>query len=337
MVIMVTGLSMLQGGLMFKKGLKEAKDAISNLSHRFRIHVGCCMGGKPLLLVLNTTTFNDKSIKVSLDGWKQDGAIYDNVAFIECYLGNMDDVVVLCQIIEVLKRKGFHTRVKLKTTLYARYDRVMHEDQNDAFGLKVFTDILKSSGNTEWFLVNAHSSVFQKLLDAMGYCKSMNSWEYRPNEALKHLPRMLGIKDASNDYYSFVLPDKGAEQRFSEAIPEYVCDKNRDPETGKILGITAEQSSLPWVRNRSDRLLIIDDICENGGTFLGCVKAIRDNDDHRPIDLFVDYGVFPKNTDFTNLAQNIDRLIIGNIEKENLVNLMKYFKGEKRIFVDNVY
>lgn len=333
---MVIGLSMLQGGLMYNRFFKEAKFAIDNVLDRFSIHVGTNEDGSAKFLKLNTTKFNDGSIKVQLDGFSETGVFYNNLARISCYLGSMDDVMVLGQIIETLKRRQIKSRVALKTTLYTRYDRVMHEDGSDSFGLKVFANVLNSFDVFAWILDNPHSNVFGELLSDFSACTSRLSWDYKPNEILKYLEDILGLSIDSKSY-SFVIPDKGAKSRFNLVVPEYVCDKSRDKETGKIMGITAEQNPLPWICNRSDRLLIIDDICENGGTFIGCVDAIRKLDDFRPVDLYVDYGVFPENTDFTKLAHTIDRLIIGNIEKKNLENLMKYFKGDKRIFVNSVY
>ena len=74
-----------------------------------------------------------------------------------------------------------------------------------------------------------------------------------------------------------VFPDKGAAQRYDyEAYPNVIiCEKVRDFATGKIKEIKArihKQTSTP---EQNAPIIIIDDLCSYGGTFVGAIKAIE--------------------------------------------------------------
>lgn len=92
--------------------------------------------------------------------------------------------------------------------------------------------------------------------------------------------------------YDVVLaPDKGATERAQEVADALhikrveFCTKTRDFDTGKLTGFEVPTLS------RSDRVLIADDICDGGGTFLG-IAGILDLDT-KP-DLYVTHGIFSK-------------------------------------------
>jgi ribose-phosphate pyrophosphokinase len=97
--------------------------------------------------------------------------------------------------------------------------------------------------------------------------------------------------DKGYDYV--VAPDKGAANKTLEwakvlNIPMFCCDKNRDPSTGRILSMTTPEVDL-----KGKKVLVVDDICDGGGTFdmvglalerLGCLN----------MDLFITHGIFSK-------------------------------------------
>lgn len=108
-------------------------------------------------------------------------------------------------------------------------------------------------------------------------------------------------------YTGIIAPDKGAVARASAAaeaagLPLYKAEKKRDPDTGKLSGFTCEP--LPG----EGRFLVVDDICDGGGTFMGLAAAIADaniiGDEHPAeltrrwkdrLGLYVSHGVFSGN------------------------------------------
>jgi ribose-phosphate pyrophosphokinase len=105
------------------------------------------------------------------------------------------------------------------------------------------------------------------------------------------------IQDKTSDsrpqpYAGVIAPDKGAHDRASRAarvmgVPVYTAGKTRDFETGKLTGFHMEDE-LP----AEGKFLIVDDICDGGGTFIGLAQAIGLPYDR--LDLWVTHGIFSK-------------------------------------------
>lgn len=113
-----------------------------------------------------------------------------------------------------------------------------------------------------------------------------------------------------------LLPDEGAQARYQlpKEIPGYsrnivniktlFCSKVRDPETGKLSGFTIPEAYEFEYRD----CLIVDDICDGGGTFLGIAEKLA------PLNLetsmYVTHGIFSKG--FINLAKSFKRIYTTN-------------------------
>lgn len=107
------------------------------------------------------------------------------------------------------------------------------------------------------------------------------------------------VQDPSRDYedndryQGIIAPDKGAHDRAAAAarlmgnLPVYTGGKTRDFDTGKILGFHMEDE-LP----DEGRFLIVDDICDGGGTFLALAEATGLPKER--LDLWVTHGIFSK-------------------------------------------
>ena len=72
-----------------------------------------------------------------------------------------------------------------------------------------------------------------------------------------------------------VYPDKGASERYSfhygMDLPAIQCSKERNISTGKITSIKIDNP-----QDIKDKpLLIIDDLCDGGGTFCSAAKAFE--------------------------------------------------------------
>jgi len=98
-----------------------------------------------------------------------------------------------------------------------------------------------------------------------------------------------------------LAPDKGATHRagvvanlLDPEIPVYFCTKKRDFNTGKLLGFDLP-AEIP-----SGKVLIVDDICDGGGTFLGIGSSLLERRDGHHLSLYVTHGIF---------SQGLDRLM----------------------------
>jgi phosphoribosylpyrophosphate synthetase len=91
-------------------------------------------------------------------------------------------------------------------------------------------------------------------------------------------------------YAGVIAPDKGAHGRAARAakvmgVPVYHAEKTRDFETGKLTGFHMVDA-LP----EEGKFLLVDDICDGGGTFAGLAQAIGIGRDR--LDLWVTHGIF---------------------------------------------
>lgn len=83
------------------------------------------------------------------------------------------------------------------------------------------------------------------------------------------------IRHYVTDKTVFLAPDKGALARAAAYgtrfdRPVYHASKTRDPATGRILSTTLEQPEV----FQDKEVIIIDDICDGGGTFLPLADAL---------------------------------------------------------------
>lgn len=94
-----------------------------------------------------------------------------------------------------------------------------------------------------------------------------------------------------------LLPDAGALNRYdlqqlkkldNVSVNLNFAIKQRDPATGKLTGFKVPDKFY------TDRILIIDDICDGGGTFVGIAEEIRKVNPTATLGLYVTHGIFSK-------------------------------------------
>ena len=156
---------------------------------------------------------------------------------------------------------GRHCRLYIPYLPHARMDRVKNEE--DVFTLKAFARYINALNFSVVYVWDAHSSVGPALIDK---CVDVSAQNYI-EEAIK----ALGY--AKNSICLF-FPDEGAQKRYGTMFPDYSQAfgiKKRNWETQRIEGymIVGEE-------NIKDKyVLIIDDICSYGNTFVKAAEAIQ--------------------------------------------------------------
>lgn len=96
---------------------------------------------------------------------------------------------------------------------------------------------------------------------------------------------------AQMDWDGVIAPDKGAVGRAGAVanrlgVRLLTAGKVRDPKTGALSGFTAPDDLEPG------RYLLVDDICDGGGTFAGLAQAIRETEPAAELHLWVTHGLF---------------------------------------------
>jgi ribose-phosphate pyrophosphokinase len=101
------------------------------------------------------------------------------------------------------------------------------------------------------------------------------------------------------------VPDKGAVPRTMGILsrlgwkePVATCSKKRDANTGKLSGFSLETGDV-----KGAHCLIVDDICDGGGTFSGIAGVLREHG-AESVHLAVTHGIFSKGI----VIQNIDSI-----------------------------
>ena len=156
---------------------------------------------------------------------------------------------------------------------YSRQDRVC--SKGESFSLSVFLDVLDRVGYNNIETLDIHNSkCCSKLITNI------------------HVDYTLYIQTPLEGTV-FVSPDKGAVERCKRAscgqYPVAVLDKERTLE-----GIVQEPSTIIDLQliKEAKSLLIIDDICDGGGTFLSAAKVLRGLNPTAELHLFVTHGIF---------------------------------------------
>ena len=135
-------------------------------------------------------------------------------------------------------------------------DRVM--EFNRPFTLKIVMDMLWHYNASSIRVLEPHSEVYRRL-----------------NPRAEEL--FISTKGLPPNWVNcqIVYPDKGASKRYSfhysMDLPVIQCSKERNVSTGKITSIKIDNP-----QDIKDKpLLIIDDLCDGGGTFCGIAKAFE--------------------------------------------------------------
>ena len=144
----------------------------------------------------------------------------------------------------------------------ARMDRVKHDDE--VFTLKWFAEFINSLAFDKVYVQDPHSNVSTALLDRV----SVIDIKKQVAEAVEL------IKGEEQMDVLFCYPDEGAAKRYSEQLDgDYVFGiKERDWRSGAIKSVVLTKPE----RVKGRDVLIVDDICSRGGTFIGMAKALKD-------------------------------------------------------------
>lgn len=185
---------------------------------------------------------------------------------------------------QVLHQQRFNdVYLDVRYLMGARMDRAI--DAQQPLTLSVVARILNGSGFSKVRILDVHSPTATELL--------WGSTNVLPHAIINRLRRQL------NDPV-IISPDKGAVARVTALAGNDIvyCEKTRDRYTGKLSGFTIKNPSA--VRGRE--CLIIDDICDGGGTFVGLAKELRAAG-ATDVSLYVTHGIFSKGLPLENISQ----------------------------------
>ena len=236
---------------------------------------------------VRTLTFNDGEPHIWLDS-------IDRKAYIHvlCRVANPNDLFILVQVGDILNRQGVRWALTITYLMGMRMDRVI--SFGEAFSLKVVADAINSLQADSVRICEPHSNRTTELIERC---------------AESSLVRIPDLKP-----YIAVFPDGGAKVRYSSCCyrnGSELCQKRRDPNTGQIVSLEIEEKAECVVeRHPGKPFLVLDDLCDGGGTFARVAKILEERWPDRERHIYVTHMVNPKGIEV--LAQHYHHVTFTN-------------------------
>lgn len=205
---------------------------------------------------------------------------------------DMNDFMLLAQLVDAVRHVTdvAVSHLQLAWLPWARQDR--HMVAGDSFALKVFANQLNTLNFDKVFILDPHSDAAAA---AINNCVAI------PQETCLLQSETLCRAIAQGDLM-LVAPDAGALKKIHNvakatgAKSYAILTKERDVASGNLTGFALVAGEVA-----GKDLLIVDDLCDAGGTFIGSAQVLREAG-ARSVSLYVTHGIFSKGVD--NLLNN---------------------------------
>jgi ribose-phosphate pyrophosphokinase len=240
----------------------------------------------------DTTLFSGGEINVKVS---ENLSGHDTI-YIEANIMDAEGLMTLAMLKDAVIREAPYAEIDLYLGYvpYARQDRVCNP--GESLSIKVFCDMINAMNFHAVTILDPHSDVTPALL---------NRCTVIPPEYMLARPgKELGAK-LRNKQITLVAPDAGSTKKV-EKVSKYFGGleiiqgmKKRDTETGRLTGFEFYGDVA------GKDLLIVDDICDGGGTFLGLTSKLKVGG-AKTVSLYVSHGIFSK---------GIEVLFDGGIDK----------------------
>ena len=184
---------------------------------------------------------------------------------------------------------------------YARQDRVC--EPGEAFGVKAFASIINALNFSRVIVADPHSDVTPAVFDRLCVIPQ----EEIAYETLKWKLRM--------ENFALVSPDGGALKKIFKlskkmSLDVFCAEKVRDTATGAIV-----RTDISVQDFNKRNLMIVDDICDGGRTFIELAKVLRARNAGK-IELYVTHGIFSKG--LKELSEHFDCIHSLNVWEDNI-------------------
>ncbi|MCC6701939.1 MAG: ribose-phosphate pyrophosphokinase [Fluviicola sp.] len=209
---------------------------------------------------------------------------------------------------DAVKRNGMNiSQLIIPYFPAARQDRLM--TNGEALSCKVYAQLINAIGADEVVIYDAHSDVSPALIE---HCVNVSNHQF-----IQQVIETIG-KDVL-----LISPDGGALKKIykvAEAVGQLEvieCSKSRDVKTGQLSNFKVNAEDL-----QGKNCLIVDDICDGGGTFNGLAQELIAKNAGK-LYLAVSHGIFSKG--FDELQKNFNQVFTTNsfstIEHEVLTQI----------------
>ncbi len=228
-------------------------------------------------------------------------------------VNSFNDLGLICLAVDALRRMEV-AEISLFIPYFpaARQDRVMVP--GEPLSVKIYADIINQLGLKKVLVFDPHSEVVPALVHNI-----VTVANYR---FVQQVIEQIG------EEVVLVSPDGGALKKIykvSEALGGLAvveCSKHRDVRSGKLLGFKVYADDL-----EGKTCLIVDDICDGGGTFLGLAQELKHKNAGK-IYLAVSHGIFSKGTaalkaEFSGIFATDSFQVVEGVQTILLQNLLQ--------------
>lgn len=172
---------------------------------------------------------------------------------------------------EVMAKLKHNYKLVVGYMPYSRMDRT--NEKNTAFSLKVLTQLLseQTSALKEVFVLDPHSP--ETISKFKEYGMKVQEIDYSLAD------EVMEFANVNLDETWIVFPDRGAANRYDYyKYPNVIiCEKTRNFATGAIESVKAKitRTKGSIAKEMNPNLIVIDDLCSYGGTFVKALEAIE--------------------------------------------------------------
>ena len=223
-------------------------------------------------------------------------------SIVAAYLYDSSSIIDLLFVFDAFQRTG----VKVKTLIipylpYARQDRVCND--GEAFGLKVFANLVNQLDVKNIFISDPHSDVGPALIDKSSSQKQSCYVKSALNRDVFVKPDVL------------ISPDGGALKKIYDVakhigVNEVVeASKIRNTSNGDITGVGFPENADIEGKN----CWVVDDICDGGNSFNYLADKILEDNNPGHLGLYVTHGLFANGT--KELYKRYDTVVSNRIDQ----------------------
>jgi ribose-phosphate pyrophosphokinase len=229
--------------------------------------------------------FPDKQPHVNIPGLTEGDAFT-----VVCAITSSEKLLQLLQTANAIDNGlGIKKKLVIPYLMAARYDRLMLP--GDSVDLQVVAELINMCGFEKVVLFDPHSDAASLLIKRSVVVT---------NEVM--------VRAYTGQNAVLICPDAGAAKKvgkyfgWNPGLREVIyCSKSRDLSTGAITLQVPEPETC-----KGRNCVIIDDICDGGGTFLAIARQIQP----AHLALVVSHGIFSKG--FEQLEQHFQQIIVSN-------------------------
>jgi ribose-phosphate pyrophosphokinase len=197
-----------------------------------------------------------------------------------------DDLITIGMWAETVHSHGDEDHSP-RTVLIMPYVPGARADRGIPFGLSIYAELINSFVIDQIIILDPHSQRTPELLRPYDNLTVVYPAEFFAQEY---------VKNVVGTYHGIIAPDKGAAERAQGVadalgIPLFTATKERDEESGQLSNFKIEGLDPDHF------YLVVDDICDRGGTFKGLAAA--SGLDMGSLDHYVTPGVISKDAEDT--------------------------------------